>query len=321
MRDSFRDAAEAEGDWLHRLNRLLSRGGNALIDQQPVAGAKLMVAVLVAEFEEARRGALRAHRNGRVADLYAEFITCLLLRNVLNRVAHAYGQAGRAPWEALLPVAEASWADEQRAREMLRVGFEGLRQAPEAWTALYRVILEEPGMPSGERDRAAAALIGLVDARHGSSEATDLHIAMKRGEGEDFLDWVTLEVMEAVHQWQQGVGLDALRSNAINAMRRRFERRQHEFETRRWAEGGEQNPEDRPEETELAAFAERERRMQLYGSENRKMAEAKLSPNQRQVLVMRRTLKDKEISERTGRSPEQIRKELHEARKKRRGVG
>jgi hypothetical protein len=137
-----------------------------LMEQQPIAGAKVMVAVILEELEEARQGFLRAHRHGRVADLYTEITTWLLLLKVLNRIAHACGEPGRAPWEPLPPVAEDSWSDEERAREMLRVGLDELRRAPEAWVTLCQILLEEQRVASRDKDNARESALGEGVSTH-----------------------------------------------------------------------------------------------------------------------------------------------------------
>ena len=70
------------------------------------------------------------------------------------------------------------------------------------------------------------------------------------------------------------------------------------------------------DEDELDAFARREQRIQLMRELHQMMRAAKLSPNEWQVFTMVRMLQNRQISERTDRSADQIGVELSRARHK-----
>jgi DNA-binding CsgD family transcriptional regulator len=210
--------------------------------------------------------------------------------------------------------------DDERARRMLRAGHdELLRGRREARTMAHRLTHNDPDVPTREKERALAALTGLVDGVFSLTRAKNLRIALERegvrGGSDEFVQLLANTVFEALHDAPPDQGLEGLRSKVSSLLRNPRETRQAEFEASQYAtEPG--NTDAQPAEGEMGSFAAREERLRRFHAENDRIARAGLSKQERQVFLMARTLTPKQIADRLERSPGQVGVELFRARKK-----
>jgi hypothetical protein len=319
----FRRIADAERDRLREQERLLRKGDAALKKGHldPVHAARSLVVETALAYGHARREMAKARIRGRRVDLYVEGLSCILFYKVLSRIARSVGHSGISPQEFLLGVVdEGCDLDDKRARRMLRAGHaELLRSGRRAWTMAYRLTHNDPDVSTREKERALAALTGLVDGVFSLTKTQSLRIALERegvrGGSDEFVRLLAGTVFEALHDAPSDQGLEGLRSNVSSLLRNPRETRQAEFEASQYAtEPG--NTDARPAEAEMGSFAAREERMRLFHAENDKIARAGLSKQERQVFLMARTLTGKQIADRLERSPGQVGVELFRARKK-----
>ncbi len=305
--------SKTERTWrarLHEHTRLML-DGEALMERCPVWAARYLVAITVLECESARRRMLEAHHRSRQVEFYNAGLAFVLFYKVLLRIAHSLGHSGASPQESLLPVVdEGGQLDEEHARSMLRAGFEQMQQAPEAWTTFQQLLLTDQAVSSQDKNEAVAAVKGLVSAKISNAHVAELQDALRR-EGNNLDEFLGAAALEALSNRRPGEGLDAVRSKAVNALRREF----HAKEGAELVEGATRDTDD---EYELAAFVEREHRMQAIMAGLKQMAvEAGLSVNQREVILMASEGSSPEqIAQRTGRKRNQIYQEKHQALKK-----
>jgi DNA-binding CsgD family transcriptional regulator len=317
----FRRIADAERDRLREQECLLRKGGATLIERHPVWAARSLVVETALAYGLARREMAKARIRGRRVDLYVEGLSCILFYKVLSRIARSVGHSGISPQESLLGVVdEGCDLDDERARRMLRAGHdELLRGGREVWTMAYRLTHNDPDVPTGEKERALAALTGLVDGVFSLTRAKNLRIALERegvrGGSDEFVQLLANTVFEALHDAPPDQGLEGLRSKVSSLLRNPRETRQAEFEASQYAtEPG--NTDAQPAEGEMGSFAAREERLRRFHAENDRIARAGLSKQERQVFLMARTLTPKQIADRLERSPGQVGVELFRARKK-----
>jgi hypothetical protein len=280
-----------------------------------------LVVETVLECEYARRRITKALVCGDRVNVYVDGLTFFLFYKVLSRIARSIGHSGAPPQESLLGVVdEGGDLDDERARRMLRAGHdELLRNGREAWTMAHRLTYNDPDVSTREKERALAALTGLVDGMFSLKRAKNLRIALERegvrGGSDEFVQLLANAVFEALHDAPSDQGLERLRSKVSSLLRNPRETGQAEFEASQYAtEPG--NTDAWPTEGEMGSFAAREERMRLFHAENDKIARAGLSKQERQVFLMARTLTPKQIAGRLGRSPDQVGVELFRARKK-----
>ncbi|CAA9305852.1 MAG: hypothetical protein AVDCRST_MAG93-4909, partial [uncultured Chloroflexia bacterium] len=294
---------------LHEHARLM-RDGETLIERCPVWATRYLVTITALECEFARRRMLSAHLRDRRPEVYREGLAFILFYKVLLSIARSLGHSGVCPQKSLLPVVdEGGQLDEESARGMLRAGFEQMQQAPEGWTTLQHLLLTDQGVSSRDRNEAVAALEGLVRGKISNARIGSLSSVLKR-EGHHLAGVLGGAAFEALMNRRPGEGLDAVRSQAVNALRR-------EFYNRKSAALVEGSTRAAGAEHELAAFAEQEHRTQAMARLKRMAVEAGLSPNQREVFLMvSEGLSEAEIAQRTERKPNQVYQEKHQALKK-----
>jgi DNA-binding CsgD family transcriptional regulator len=316
----FRRIADAERDRLREQERLLRKGGATLIERHPVWAARSLVVETALAYGLARREMAKARIRGRRVDLYVEGLSCILFYKVLSRIARSVGHSGISPQEFLLGVVdEGCDLDDERARRMLRAGHDELLRGREVWAMAHRLTHNDPDVPTREKERALAALTGLVDGVFSLARAKNLRIALERegvrGGSDEFVQLLANTVFEALHDAPPDQGLEGLRSKVSSLLRNPRETRQAEFEASQYAtEPG--NTDAQPAEGEMGSFAAREERLRLFHAENDRIARAGLSKQERRVFLMARTLTLKQIADRLERSPGQVRVELSRARKK-----
>ena len=322
----FRRVADAERDRLREQERLLREGGATLIEHRPLWAARSLVVETALECEYARRRMAEAIARGDRVNLYVHGLTLLLFYKVLSRIARSVGHSGALPQESLLGVVDEGGAlDDERARRMLRAGHdELLRSGREAWTMARRLTHNDPDVSTEEKERALAALTGLVDGVFSLTWAKNLRIALERegvrGGSDEFAQLLASTVFEALHDAPSDQGLEGLRSKVSSLLRNARETRRAEFEASHYVtDPGNIDP--RPAEGEMGSFAAREERMRLFHADNDRIARAGLSKQERQIFLMARTMTRKQIADRLERSPGQVGVELFRARKKYAAVG
>ena len=318
----FRRIADAERDRLREQERLLREGGATLIEHRPLWAARSLVVETALECEYGRRRMAEAVVRGDRVNLYVHGLTFFLFYRVLSRIARSIGHSGISPQESLLGVVdEGGDLDDERARRMLRAGHdELLRSGREAWAMARRLTYNDPDVSTREKERALAALTGLVDGVFSLTWAKNLRIALERegvrGGSDEFAQLLASTVFEALHDAPSDQGLEGLRSKVSSLLRNARETRQAKFEASQYAaEPG--NIDARPaEEGKMGSFAAREERTRLFHADNDRIARDGLSKQERQVFVMARTMTRKQIADRLERSPGQVGVELFRARKK-----
>jgi len=197
--------------------------------KQALPSAKRLVAMVAWKYEEELRRVGDASRRGDAAEFWTAAVSVAALYLALRRMADACGDPGRDMWEALEPVLEDSWSDEATARAILRAAFEEIRRPPDAATLAAYLLTSDSRVPRHDKDRAAEAIAGIVAARHSQGKANHLQQGLERW-GYDLLDVLPGAVAEALRQRGRGNGFVALRSRAINSLRREFERKARERE-------------------------------------------------------------------------------------------
>lgn len=113
-------------------------------------------------------------------------------------------------------VDEGGQLDEESARGMLRAGFEQMQQAPEGWTTLQPLLLTDQSVSSRDRNRAVAALKGLVRGKIRNAQIGSLRAMLKR-EGHDLTDVLGAAAFEALMNRRPSEGLAAERSEGQTA--------------------------------------------------------------------------------------------------------
>ncbi len=190
--------------------------------KQPVAFARLMVAHAVVACEESRERAWAAAEREDTETFWTEGVRTAALCLMLCRMAGACGIPEGRWWDASEEDLVRFWADEERATAVVRAFVAEVRHRPDNAVLLAHLLIADPRVSARSKDRVAMETTGKVAATVKLVNIPALRTRLRR-DGHDLLDVLPAAVCDALFRRQQGEGIKALRSNAINALRRQFE--------------------------------------------------------------------------------------------------